>query len=111
MKIVIIGAGAAGLAIGWRLVQAGQEVTVLERAQPGAGATNASAGMIAVTAEMLEAGPTEASLARVSNDLWPDFAAQLEEFSGRSIGYSRAGALILSEEVTGLERLDRHGEV
>ena len=54
MKIVIIGAGVAGLAIGWRLAQAGQEVTVLERAQPGAGATGASAGMLAVTAELLD---------------------------------------------------------
>ena len=51
MKIVIIGAGVAGLAIGWRLAEAGQEVTVLERTQPGPGATWASAGMLAVTAE------------------------------------------------------------
>ena len=42
MKIVIIGAGVAGLAIGWRLAESGQEVTVLERAQPGAGATRTS---------------------------------------------------------------------
>ena len=54
MKIVVIGAGVAGLAIGWRLAEAGQEVTVLERAQPGAGATWASAGMLAVTAELQE---------------------------------------------------------
>ena len=50
MKIVIIGAGVAGLSIGWRLQQAGASVTVLERAQPGRGATWASAGMIAATA-------------------------------------------------------------
>ena len=111
MKIVIIGAGVAGLSIGWRLAQAGQEVTVLERAQPGAGATGASAGMIAVTAEMLEASPAEAEFARISNELWPDFAAEIEVASGRSIAYARAGALILSEEVTRLDRLARHGEV
>ena len=32
MKIVIIGAGVAGLGIGWRLLQQGASVTILERA-------------------------------------------------------------------------------
>ncbi|MGZ5932134.1 MAG: FAD-dependent oxidoreductase, partial [Rhizomicrobium sp.] len=35
MKIIIIGAGVAGLSIGWRLQQAGAAVTVFDRAQPG----------------------------------------------------------------------------
>ena len=48
MRIVIIGAGVAGLSIGWRLRQAGAEVTILERAQAAQGATWASAGMIAI---------------------------------------------------------------
>jgi len=52
MKIVIIGAGVAGLAIGWRLAEAGQDVTILERAQPGTGATWAAAGMLAVTLQL-----------------------------------------------------------
>jgi glycine/D-amino acid oxidase-like deaminating enzyme len=39
MKVVIIGAGVAGLGIGWRLLQAGCSVTILERAQPGGGAS------------------------------------------------------------------------
>ena len=37
MKVVIIGAGVAGLAIGWRLAQAKADVTILERSQPGSG--------------------------------------------------------------------------
>ena len=47
MKVVIVGAGAAGLAIGWRLRQAGVDVLILDRAQAGQGATWAAAGMIA----------------------------------------------------------------
>ena len=111
MKVVIIGAGVAGLAIGWRLAQAGQDVTMLERARPGAGATGASAGMIAVTAEMLDSTPAEAELSNISSHLWPDFAKEVESVSGRNIGYARGGALILAEDAIALERLSRHGEV
>ena len=43
MKVNIIGAGVAGLSLGWRLLQAGADVTILERSQPGSGATAAAA--------------------------------------------------------------------
>lgn len=107
MKIVIIGGGVAGLAIGWRLAQAGEQVTVLERGQPGAGATWASAGMLAVTAELLDSTPAEIDFARYSNSLWPDFAKEIEAASGRKIGYAIRGALILAEDAPGLDRLAR----
>ena len=107
MKIVVIGAGIAGLAIAWRLAQAGQDVTVLERAQPGGGATWASAGMLAVTAELLNSGPEEVSFAHYSNGLWPDFAKEIEAESGRSIGFRTEGALLLAEDVRVLDRLSR----
>ncbi len=96
MKVVIIGAGVAGLGIGWRLAQAGAEVTVLERGRPGSGATWASAGMIAVTAEITAADGAEAVFANYSNGLWPDFAAELEQASGGRIDYRRDGVLILA---------------
>lgn len=107
MKIVIIGAGVAGLAIGWRLAQAGQQVTVLERAQPGMGATWASAGMLAVTAELQDAAPVEIEFARYSNALWPDFAKEVEAKGGRDVGYLAKGALILAEDPLALARLER----
>jgi glycine oxidase len=107
MKIVIIGAGVAGLAIGWRLAKAGQEVTILERAQPGAGATWASAGMLAVTAELLESGSVEIEFARYSNSLWPNFAKEIEDVSGQKIGYTAKGALILAADGIALARLQR----
>jgi glycine oxidase len=111
MKIVIIGAGVAGLAIGWRLAQAGSDVTVLERGQPGSGATGASAGMIAVTAELAEAAPAEVDFAKHSNALWPDFATEVEARSGLPIGYSPSGTLILADDATALARLERSGTV
>ena len=107
MKIVIIGAGVAGLSIGWRLAQAGQEVTILERAQPGSGATSASAGMIAVTAELEDAHAAEIEFAHYSNGLWPEFAEELEVQSSRVLAYHRSGALILAADAAALARLER----
>jgi glycine oxidase len=107
MKIVIIGAGVAGLAIGWRLAQAGQEVIILERAQPASGATWASAGMIAVTAEMEDGHAAEIEFAHHSNALWPEFAATLEAKSDCVLGYARSGALIVAEDAPALARLER----
>ncbi|MGH6828503.1 MAG: glycine oxidase ThiO [Rhizomicrobium sp.] len=107
MKIVVIGGGVAGLSIGWRLAQAGEEVTVLERASPGQGATAASAGMLAVTAEHLDATQAERDFAFRSKGLWPGFAQEVETVSGRAIGYKEVGALILAEDAIGLDRLWR----
>src|SRR4051812_35549854 len=96
MKIVVIGAGVAGLSIGWRLAQAGAEVTLLERAQPGRGATWASAGMIAATAELGNADTVEARFAMHSAALWPDFAREIEDASRVNIGFHRQGTLIVA---------------
>ena len=92
----MIGAGVAGLSIGWRLAQAGAQVTVLERAQPGRGATWASAGMIAATAEIEENETSLARFARHSAALWPHFAREIEEVSGADIGYQADGTLIVA---------------
>jgi glycine oxidase len=110
MKIVIIGAGVAGLSIGWRLAQAGADVTVLERAQPGSGASWAAAGMIAVTAELFDAHAAEIEFARHSNLLWPGFAEELEAASNLVIGFSHNGALILAEDEAARARLARKAE-
>ena len=96
MKVVIIGAGIAGLSVGWRLAQEGVQVEILERAQSARAATWAAAGMIAPTAEAGNTDNEEAKFARWSADLWPDFAAQIEEHSGRAIGYRRDGGLLVA---------------
>ena len=105
MKVVVIGAGVAGLPIGWRLRQAGADVTVLERAQPGQGATGASAGMIAVTGENGDAGSPEAKFARYSGSLWPAFAAEIESSSGRSIAYRVDGAMFTAPDEAAAQAL------
>ena len=98
MKAVIIGAGVAGLSIGWRLRQMGVEVTILERAQAARGATWASAGMIAATAELGEAQTPETALAYRARAVWPEFAREIEYASGIAIGYSEDGSLIVAAD-------------
>jgi glycine oxidase len=110
MKVVIIGAGVAGLGIGWRLRQAGCDVTILERAQPGGGASWAAAGMLAVTAELEDASDGERALALRASALWPGFAAELEAASGRSVFLDRSGALLLAADAAELEVMRARAE-
>ena len=105
MKIVVIGGGVCGLSIGWRLAQAGAQVTVLERAQPGAAATWAAAGMLSATAEHGASASAETQLARRSAELWPDFAAELEAASGTALGYVRSGTLMVAQSDAELSAL------
>ena len=111
MKVVIIGAGVAGLSIGWRLLQAGAAVTILDRGQPAQGATWAAAGMLAVTAELEDAPPAERDFALLSNSLWPAFTAELEQASGVRLGFVRAGALMVTRDSSALESMRRRGQV
>jgi glycine oxidase ThiO len=109
MRAVIIGAGVAGLGIGWRLLQAGWEVTILDRGQPGFGATRAAAGMLAVTAELQHAPQPERDFALVSNRLWPEFVTELEQASGRDIGFRRSGTLLLAADAAEREAMRPRG--
>ena len=103
----IIGGGVIGLAIGWRLAQAGQSVVVVERTKAGSGASHAAAGMLAAGVEV---EPTEANLwrfNRASQELWPEFAAELEAVSGIEIHYRREGTMALALTPDDLRRLQQ----
>ncbi|MGC9954729.1 MAG: glycine oxidase ThiO [Rhizomicrobium sp.] len=96
MNVVIIGAGVAGLGIGWKLAKAGASVTILERAQAGRGATTASGGMIAAAAELGQADTPLAAFASRSNALWPGFVTQIEAQSGISVDFRKNGSLMVA---------------
>jgi glycine oxidase len=96
MKVVVIGAGVAGLSIGWRLAEAGAEVVVLERARPGGAATWAAGGMIAAAAENADATTADAQFALRAASLWPDFAREIETRSSCSVSYRRDGSLLVA---------------
>lgn len=101
MKVIVIGAGVAGLATGWRLAQRGVRVTVLERGQPARAATWAAAGMIAAASGNEEARAPESELAWRSRERWPEFAREVEEASGRAIDFVQDGALAIGGEPHG----------
>src|SRR5438105_10147778 len=107
MKVVVIGAGVAGLSVGWRLAQQRVETVVLERAQPGRGATWASAGMIAAPHSVVDKTDSEARLANRGAQLWPAFAADIERTSGRKIAYAANGGLILARKPSEKDELQR----
>src|SRR5262249_51852989 len=84
---VVVGGGIIGLASALRAQQRGLRVCVLERTEPGNGATRAAAGVLAPDPET----PGFTALARASADLWPAFAEELGD-----VGYTRCGSLVLA---------------
>ena len=95
-KVAIIGAGAIGLGIGWRLAQAGAAVDVFERASAGRGASWAAAGMLAAGVETEPGERALAALARASLERWPGFAAELESLSGIAVELRTEGTLAVA---------------
>ena len=107
MKAIIVGAGIAGMAIGWRLAQAGADVEIYDRGVAGRGATWAAAGMLAPGAELHDESDELARFARLSRAAWPGFAAELESESGISVGYSEPGSLIAAFDDVHAQTLKR----
>lgn len=91
--VLIIGGGIIGCSAAWRLAQAGLRVTVLDRAEPGSEASSAAAGMLAPFGEMVEP-QVFADLCLASRNLYPRFAAEIQECSGQDVGYRGDGALL-----------------
>jgi glycine oxidase len=109
MRVLIVGAGIAGLAIGWRLAQAGVETEILERGLAGRGATWAAAGMIAPNAELGGGPKALATFARNARALWPDFAKQLEAESGKPVSYCEKGSLLVAQSAERASALKDQG--
>jgi glycine oxidase len=91
--VVVIGGGAIGLSCAWRLAQRGARVAVLDRGEPGCGATRVAAGMLAPVGELTFGEPELLELTLAAARLYPEFVAELEAATGESTGYERLGAL------------------
>jgi glycine oxidase len=91
--VVVIGGGVIGLSCAWRLAQGGARVAVLERGEPGGGATRVAAGMLAPVGELTFGEPELLELTLAAARLYPEFVAELEAATGESTGYERLGAL------------------
>jgi glycine oxidase len=91
-----------GLGAAWRLAQAGQSVTLFEKAPEGGGqgATRAAAGMIGPQSEALEDDAYFAATL-AARDRWPAFAAELP-----GIGFHAQGALHIAFGASYEKRLE-----
>src|SRR5260370_20980716 len=90
--VAIAGGGVIGGAIALELARAGLSVAVFDRQQPGQEASWASAGIISPAPEspsMIVTVP----LAKASVSLYPEFVAQVEEISGKSVGFRPTATL------------------
>ena len=90
---VVVGAGAIGAACAYELAKAGLRVTVVERAEPAAEASGASAGILSLP-DPARRDPV-AVVARLSRDLYDPLADALREESGIDVGLGRTGHLRL----------------
>jgi glycine oxidase len=105
LRVAIIGGGVCGLGVGWKLAQAGAQVTIFERGEPARGATWASAGMLAPQMELRPEEEQITLLGRESLRRWRRFAAELEEAAGISIDYRDEGTLLVALDRDAAEQL------
>ncbi|HEY3959046.1 MAG TPA: glycine oxidase ThiO [Solirubrobacteraceae bacterium] len=107
--VAIVGGGIIGLATAWRARARGMAVTVLERDTTGQGTSHVAAGMLApvAEAEFGEAGRRLLELGLRSAEMWPGFAAELQEATGEDVGLRRSGTLVLARDEDEARELER----
>jgi len=108
--VLIIGGGVIGLAIGWRAAQRGLKVTVADPA-PGYGASHAAAGMLTPVAEAAYAERQLFELGSRSLSRYPDFAAELTEVTGASVGFRRTGTLLVGYDADDMAMIAEHARL
>ena len=90
--VAIIGGGVIGSSIAFELAAEKLSVVLLDREQPGRGASWAAAGMLSAAPDSSEALPL-VPLAKESLQLYPKFVAAIHEASGLHTHFASEGAL------------------
>jgi glycine oxidase len=103
---IIVGGGVIGSSIAYHMSARGMKVILLERDTLGNQASNAAAGMLAVQAEISEAGPMF-DMARASRALFPQLATDLRELTGIDIGLKRKGMFRVAATEADVEEVQR----
>lgn len=114
-RIVIIGGGAIGLSIAWRLGRAGlgARTVVVERDRAGEGASRVAAGMIAPVAEAGFDDPEGTAFGRASRERWPSFAEELQADAETPVAFEASGSLVVAihrDDVEAMRRTFRFRE-
>ncbi|GAB4081258.1 glycine oxidase ThiO [Modestobacter muralis] len=107
--VVVAGGGLIGLSVAWRAAQRGLSVTVVDES-PGAGASQAAAGMLAPVTEAAYGETDLLRLCLTSLQRYPDFAAEVEAAGGRPVGLRTVGTLVVGFDEDDMRELDAlHG--
>ncbi|MBX3182908.1 MAG: glycine oxidase ThiO [Polyangiaceae bacterium] len=91
-EVLIIGGGLLGCSAAFALAEAGAQVTVLERAVPGAEASSAAAGILGAHVEQHESDAME-KLAQLSLARYPALSETLAERTGIDVELRLHGSL------------------
>jgi len=95
VDVAVVGGGVIGLASAWRLAQRGASVAVVDP-DPGGGASEVAAGMLAPVTEARLGEEAQLALNRASWARWPGFAADIAAAGGPPIGYREDGTLVVA---------------
>ncbi|MFC9509865.1 glycine oxidase ThiO [Streptomyces sp. NPDC057002] len=93
--VLVIGGGIIGLVTAWRAAQRGLTTAVVDP-EPGGGAAQVAAGMLAAVTELHYGEQTLLGLNLASARRYPDFAAELTDLTGHDLGYRRCGTLAVA---------------
>jgi glycine oxidase len=107
--VIIVGAGIIGCAVAREVARRGVAVRVFESRTIGAGATQASAGVLAPYIEAGHGGPPFEQ-ALQSLGMYDEFVREVAEDSGIEIEYSRCGTLELATDDETAARFRRQAE-
>ncbi|MFF3497598.1 glycine oxidase ThiO [Streptomyces sp. NPDC003247] len=93
--VLVVGGGIIGLVTAWRAAQRGFATAVVDP-EPGGGAAQVAAGMLAAVTELHYGEQTLLGLNLASARRYPDFAAELSDLTGHDLGYRRCGTLAVA---------------
>jgi glycine oxidase len=102
--VIVVGGGIIGCAITRELARRGARVRLFEARAVGAGATHASAGMLAPYIEGHERGPLF-ELALRSLAMYDEFVSGVSAESGTIIDYRRCGSLEIASDESSADLL------
>jgi len=92
MRVIVIGAGVLGCAIGWELRKGGADVVVVDReGEVGHGSTSASCGIV----RRFYSQPGMVRLAHESSRIWADWADWLGPIDDGLASFEQPGVLLL----------------
>ncbi|MGK3938929.1 glycine oxidase ThiO [Streptomyces caeruleatus] len=93
--VLVVGGGIIGLVTAWRAAQRGLTTAVVDP-EPGGGAAQVAAGMLAAVTELHYGEQTLLGLNLASAHRYPAFVAELTESTGHDLGYRRCGTLAVA---------------